>query len=412
MNPYEPLATAWREQMRRPGRAFSLALGFLLAVGSFVGFSHLFDAERLAEDELLRRVGGYFAAYAPLPAVGPASAPAELPRVNDAKEGFFANTVLTCLLPRRLAERLRALPGVAEAVPVLMFRMRSDLGGHLFNLCGIDMTMPLVVGRTCCAPSEVRSGVFLGMATGTDGPGAMLDEGYASVHEYRIGDPIRVGTEEFTVTGIVDTGVRPVRGDVYLTWDDAVRAVSSSLGEPLGDRANIFLVEVESTTKQETAMLGVKEITGGVINSYNCFRPASKVVGLNASAANILTAILYGMALLFGLKTQLAGVVERRREFGILRCIGWSDRVIGAQLIWEALLPALVGAFAGGILGVAVAKLAGAMILSGAAAGMLTFDVCLVVKGVALALLGSALSGIVAATVVRRSSPAETLRMI
>jgi len=412
MKPYEPLVTAWREQQRRPGRAFSLALGFLLAVCAFVGFSHLFNAERLAEDELLKRVGGYFAAFAPLPATGPATAPAELPQVKDAKEGFFANTVLTCLLPRSLTERLRALPGVADAVPVLMFRMRSDLGGHLFNLCGIDMSRPLVVGRTCCAPSEVKSGVFLGTATGTGGPGAMLDEGYASVHSYLVGDRIRIGAGEFTVTGIVDTGIRPVRGDVYLTWDDAARAMASSLGEPLGDRANIFLIEVESTTKQELAMLGVKNLMGGVINSYNCFRPASKVVGLNANAANILTAILYGIALLFGLKTQLAAVVERRREFGILRCIGWSDRVIGAQLVWEALLPALIGACAGGVLGIVIAKFAGTFVMTGAAAGMMPFDGGLVVKGIALALLGSALTGILAAIVARRSSPAEILRMI
>lgn len=413
MTRYEPVTIAWREQRRRPGRALGVMFGFLMAVSAFVGFSLLFQADRLAEDELLRRVGGYFAAFTPLPAGGVATPPAELPRIRDVNEGFIANTVLTCLLPRSLAERLRTVEGVAEAVPVLLFRMSGSRDGHLFTLGGIDMSRPLAVEQTCCAPADVKSGVFLGMATGPEGAGAMLDEGYASVRELAVGDPLEIGGMQFRVTGIVNTGIRPVRADVYLVWDDAVKVLAPRLEEPLGDRVNVFLLAVSSVLKQNAAIEGVKKMTGGVITSYNCYKPASRVVGLNEKAAGILALVLYLIAMLFSLKSQLAALIERRREFGILRSIGWSDRVIGAQLIWEAVLPASIGAVSGAVLGMSVYALVGSAVLKQAGLSLFAgVNSCLIIEGIALALAGSALTGLIAALVVRRSSPAEALRTI
>ncbi|HOT30386.1 MAG TPA: ABC transporter permease [Candidatus Ozemobacteraceae bacterium] len=410
---HEAISIAWREQRRRPGRSLAVMFGFLLAVSAFLGFSLLFHADRLAEDEILRRVGGYFAAFAPLPSTGVATPPAELPRVKDASEGFIANTILTCLFPRSLVTKLRAVDGVAEVVPVLLFRMRSRQDAHMFTLGGIDMSRPLAVERTCCAPSDVKSGVFLGLATGSEGPGAMLDDGYAAVRGLEVGETIDIGGVGFRVTGIIDTGVRPVHADVYLVWDDAAKVLAPLMAEPLGDRANVFIVAVTSVLEQNAAIAGVKNITGAVITSYNCFRPASKVVGLNEKAAGILGIVLYGVAVLFSLKSQLAALVERRREFGILRSIGWSDRDIGAQLVWEAFLPASIGAMGGVLVGFSVFVLFGMPVLKQAGLPWTTaIDACLIARGVVLALAGSALTGFLAALLVRRTSPAEALRTI
>lgn len=410
---HEAIAVAWREQQRRPGRALAVMFGFLLAVSAFLGFSLVFQADRLAEDEILRRIGGYFAAFAPLPSTGIATPPAELPRVKDQAEGFIANTILTCLFPRALTSKLLTLDGVAEAVPVLLFRMRSRTDAHMFTLGGIDMSRPLAVERTCCAPADVKSGVFLGLATGTGGPGAMLDDGYAAVRGLSVGKSIEIGGIEFRVTGIIDTGVRPVHADAYLVWDDAVKTLSPLLDEPLGDRANVFLVAVSSVLMQNAAIAGVKKITGSVVTSYNCYKPAAKVVGLNEKAAGILAIVLYAVAVLFSLKSQLAALVERRREFGILRSIGWSDRVIGAQLVWEAFLPASIGTLGGVLLGLAAYALLGIPVLK--QAGLpptAALDAFLAARGVFLALAGSALVGFIAALIVRRTNPAEALRTI
>ncbi|HEY9070618.1 MAG TPA: FtsX-like permease family protein [Candidatus Ozemobacteraceae bacterium] len=413
MKALEPMRIAWREQRRRPGRALAVGLGFLLAVASFVGFSLLFRAEHAMEEATLRRVGGYFVAFSPLPVTGIATPPATIPRVRHPDEGFVVGTVLTSLLPRSLGEAIRRSPGVADVVPVLQFRMKSARDTHLFTLGGIDLSRPIAVARTCCAPSEVTAGVFLGQATGTEGPGAMLDNGYASVQEYRVGDRITIGERSFPVTGIVNTGIRPSRSDVYLTWEDAARLLAPRLEEPLGERTGLFLVEVDSASQQEDAMAAVKRITGGVITSYNCFRPAAKVVGLNERAAGIVSVLLYISAVLFGLKTQFGALVERRREFGILRAVGWSGRVLGAQLVWEAVIPAFFGALAGATLGVGAALVAGNQVLGTVGLPIpLAEGWWLGLQGIAFALAGSGLVGLAAAVLLRYSRPADTLRTI
>jgi len=413
MKALEPMRIAWREQRRRPGRAIAVGLGFLLAVASFVGFSLLFRAEHAAEEAVLRRVGGYFVAFSPLPVRGVATPPATLPRITHADEGFVVGTVLTCLLPQGLADELRRCPGVAEVVPVLQFRMKSPRGPHLFTLGGIDLSRPMAVSRTCCAPSDVIAGVFLGEATGPEGPGAMLDDGYASVQEYRVGDRITIGERTFPVTGIVNTGIRPSRADVYLTWTDAEGVLASRLSEPLGGRTGLFLVEVDSARRQEEAMEAVKRLTGGVNTSYNCFRPAAKVVGLNERAAGIVSGLLYLAAVAFGLKTQFGALVERRREFGILRAVGWSGRVLGAQLVWETMIPAFFGALAGAALGVGLALAVGVRVLGTVGLPVPLLDgSCLVLRGIVFALVGSGLIGFVAALLLRRSRPADALRTI
>ncbi len=410
---HEAISVAWREQRRRPGRSLAVMFGFLLAVSAFLGFSLLFHADRLAEDEFMRQVGGHFVAFAPLPSYGFATPPAELPQVKDASEGFIANTILTCLFPRSLVSRIQAVDGVAEAVPLLLFRMRSRRDPHMFTLGGIDVKRPLPLKPLRSAPADMKHGVFLGLATGSEGFGAMLDEGYAAVRALTVGKSIEIGGREFTVTGIIDTGVRPVHADVYLAWDDAVKVLDPLLAKPIGDRANGFFVAVSSVLKQKAAIAGVKKITGSVITSYNCYKPASKVVGLNEKAAGILAIVLYGVAMLFSLKSQLAALVERRREFGILRSIGWSDRVIGAQLVWEAFLPASIGTLGGVLVGFSVFALLGIPVLKQAGLPWMTaLEACLIARGVMLALVGSVLTGFVAALLVRRTSPAEALRTI
>jgi len=241
----------------------------------------------------------------------------------------------------------------------------------------------------------------------------MLDDGYAAVRGLGVGETIDIGGIGFRVTGIINTGVRPVHADVYLVWDDAVKTLSPLLDEPIGDRANVFLVAVTSVLKQNAAIAGVKNITGSVVTSYNCYKPASKVVGINEKAAGILAIVLYGVAVLFSLKSQLAALVERRREFGILRSIGWSDRIIGAQLVWEAFLPAAIGVMGGVLVGLSVFTLLGMPVLKQAGLPWrAALDAGLIARGVILALAGSVLTGFVAALLVRRTSPAEALRTI
>jgi putative ABC transport system permease protein len=56
------------------------------------------------------------------------------------------------------------------------------------------------------------------------------------------------------------------------------------------------------------------------------------------------------------MNTMLLSFVERTREFGVLRAVGWSKRRLWALILGEALLISLLGAMAGVVLSFAAAR--------------------------------------------------------
>ena len=70
------------------------------------------------------------------------------------------------------------------------------------------------------------------------------------------------------------------------------------------------------------------------------------------SAANTGGAILAAVIAISGvLNTSLLSFIERIREFGVLRSIGWNRRRVMALVLGEALVVSLAGAVAGLFLG-------------------------------------------------------------
>jgi len=57
--------------------------------------------------------------------------------------------------------------------------------------------------------------------------------------------------------------------------------------------------------------------------------------------------ILLVAATLFSLKSQFGSVVERTKDIGILKAIGWADFDITKQIFFEALLQGLAGGIVG-----------------------------------------------------------------
>lgn len=76
----------------------------------------------------------------------------------------------------------------------------------------------------------------------------------------------------------------------------------------------------------------------GTLNTFSQFRLAISVVA----------GIAGGMCILI---VMLISVIERKKEFGILKAIGWSNRNITTSIMIESLILSLIGVFAGLLLG-------------------------------------------------------------
>lgn len=415
----ELFESAGRELWRRKGRTLAGIFSYLLAVSLMVVLISVLISSKEAQSSILTSTGTHFVAFAPLQLnnydqekliTGTAGQPCLKTPLDPVSEGFLSCGVLSRILPLGLVDQVKEIPAVADATGYLSFRFQDTKDRHLFTVGGFDPSNTAAVSTNSCAASDLVNGRFL---TAQDHGVAMLEEAYASARNMEVGTTVKVAGTTFPVIGIVNSGIRPAKADLYLTFDDAEQVINKRLKSPLFEEANLILVEVKNAKRQNEAMAGVKKLMKeGVISTYNCYKPAATVLGINEHAVWVLLIIIGLGTVIFSLRSQLAAVLERRHEIAILKAIGWSNRTVVMQILLESILQVFTGGLLGCLGGMLVLILLPAKIYSGVSG--VGFTVPWLVMGAAfiLALIGGIVAGIFPALSAARRNPAEVLRRI
>jgi putative ABC transport system permease protein len=243
----------------------------------------------------------------------------------------------------------------------------------------------------------------------------MVEEAYALLKKIRINDSITISNRAFTVTGIVNTGIRPVKANIYMIDRDAERAVQNRLRScAIGNRTNVLLVEAQNAKVHDSAMKSIKALFPSLaFSSYNCYKSAATAMGLNETAVWTLTIVITTAALALSMKTQLTSVVERRRDIGILKSIGWSDGHVVSQILVESALQAILGGLLGCLLGAALMAFPPFGMPD---RGMVLFHgpifPGILAAGFVISLFGGVLAGSLPAFLAARQQPADALRCL
>jgi putative ABC transport system permease protein len=149
------------------------------------------------------------------------------------------------------------------------------------------------------------------------------------------------------------------------------------------------------------------------------------VIGMNGTAVVVLGAVVALFAVALALKSQLASVIERRREMAILKAIGWTDGSIVRQILAESTLQALAGGALGALAAAAALLALPARVLTGTGStvptagpaglpspGGIDVPVGVLGAGLLLVLLGGVVAGLLPALLAAREAPAAGLRRI
>ncbi|MBU4198471.1 MAG: FtsX-like permease family protein [Verrucomicrobia bacterium] len=379
----------FREISRRKARTSVAIAGYALAVAMCSLLLAIFYASKESGDNVLANTGTHFIAFVPA-------------RVSDAATSVFHDDTISCFLNGGIITRtmscdvldsVKTIPSIADASPFLMFRVKSlvpvnavitnkiDSEQDLASLCepcrraylksvepmilasrvgpslpatsnysltvgGFDPANKVAVGTTCCAETDVISGRFL--RPGDKGM-ILVEEAYARAMGLKSGDSIKIAGRAFKVAGIVNPGIRPAKADVYLPYEEAEDMARACMTQSPPTRImNAILVQVRHSLRQEEAIRAVRKLIPDiVVSSYACYRPAAKVIGINEKTAWILVAVLQLGAILFAVKSQTASLVERRRDIGILKVLGWTNGAIAGLIFTEAAFQAFVGSLIG-----------------------------------------------------------------
>ncbi len=186
----------------------------------------------------------------------------------------------------------------------------------------------------------------------------VVDRHYAALFGLKPGDTLIIDDKNFQVVGIVDQqgGSQAGVANMYIPLTEAQRLVGMNEGEINQVYARINdASRIESIINNITDQMGpisaiseesIVQVMGGVASISARFSIVASLVGMAG-----------GIALAWVALTGL--IVERRREIGIMKAIGWRFHDVMRVFMGEVFLLGLSGGILGILSGSGVSKLIG-----------------------------------------------------
>ena len=249
---------------------------------------------------------------------------------------------------------LRDIPGIKDAAPYLLYRIFDRNYNCNISLGGID-TSSFATTTNVCAPSSLVEGKYLSGIKG----GVVAEESFAMALKLNVGDTLSTFGSRFLIEGIVNSGIRPGKADLYAPIDDVRIILKDSLNcIAEGFDMNIVAVEVEDARIQSRIIARLRQqISYLSVSSYNCFQPASDVMNIMKGTSALISLVVFIFLIMFSAKTQSTNLMERYREMGILKSLGWSDTRLSFQILTLSLFQALAGSLMGIGFGIAAVQI-------------------------------------------------------
>jgi putative ABC transport system permease protein len=199
-------------------------------------------------------------------------------------------------------------------------------------------------------------------AADADSDVAVVDSGYATSNNLKVGSTVTIDSVKFMVIGIVRQPQASNPNDVYISLEVAQSLKTGPLGVETGDVNTIYVTATSaadiSTVQHEIAKLLpsatvttaaslASEVTGSVANAAKLANDLGKWLAILVLIAAFAVASLLTMS----------AVARRGAEFGTLKAIGWRTRRIVTQVLGESVVMGVIGAAVGVGLGFAGAAI-------------------------------------------------------
>jgi putative ABC transport system permease protein len=289
------------------------------------------------------------------------------------------------LLPSQDLEKLKTIEGINSMASSLLL-WEFDKGGFR-TIMGVDLSQPSL------GPVKVKEWLKEGRFPQKEGE-AVIEKHYAKFQHKKIGDTVDINGYPFSVVGLLEIkeGSQIASANIYLPLQDAqsllggesggvnpVRSSSRYDSKPTGalNAAGIIL-------KSNPAIGGTVEQGGIISNGVNTVYLRLKnpsllsqvktnigrqISGVSVSSSDsslelmggvskisdqfsfIVSIIALGGAFLLIIKAMLSNLVERSREIGILKAVGWTEKDVQKQLMGEVFLQSLLGGVLGIVMG-------------------------------------------------------------
>lgn len=219
----------------------------------------------------------------------------------------------------------------------------TDFTVSRFSVAGIDVNKP---GIGLLVPADIVSGRLM-----SSNDEVVLEEAYASELHFAVGSTYLLRGKSYRVVGVARPVLTGLAADVYMSLSE-LQTVSDRSG-----RVNVFTVRVSTVQDLGRVKASIVSLMpGSQVEASSDL--AGQIQGSLASAADaarnarsIVFFLIFTGAVTLVIAATSSTLSRRRREFAILRNLGWTARMILSQLAIEELWLGALGACAGLTLG-------------------------------------------------------------
>jgi putative ABC transport system permease protein len=270
-------------------------------------------------------------------------------------------------------EKLKTLEGIDSMASSLLL-WEFDKGGFR-TIMGVDLAQPSL------GPVKVKDWLKEGRFPQKEGE-VVIEKHYAKFQHKKMGDTVEINGRPFSVVGLLEIkeGSQIASANIYLPLQDAqgllgaessgVNPVRNSSGalNPAGIILKSDAIEqrgiisngvniVYLRLKNPSLLSQVKTSIAGKLNGVSVSSSDSSlelmggVSKISDQFSFITSLIALGGAVFLIIKAMLSNLVERSREIGILKAVGWTEKDVQKQLMGEVFLQSLAGGVFGIMMG-------------------------------------------------------------
>lgn len=309
-------------------------------------------------------------------------------------------TFLNTTLDESLGTKLKSLPVVAEATPMI------------YNVMDLTPEVNALVYGWKSDSYEFKSLQFLsGHAFQEGQPQVLLGELLAESLHKKVGDSLEIQGSSFTVTGIYHGGSALEAAAVILPLDQ-LQQISGMQGKvstfhvklrpaPAHEPQKLYMDKARAQI--EAALPGMHAVPATERASNNQFVRIAQASAWGTSLIALLVGIL-GIA-----NTMAMSVFERTREIGILRALGWRQWQILILIQLESVVLGVTGGVFGVFIGWGALHLLAALPQTATIVSA-SFPWGLIAEAFGISVLAGLLAGAFPAWRASQLSPVEALR--
>jgi putative ABC transport system permease protein len=297
---------------------------------------------------------------------------------------FFAFS--SAVMSDSLSDKIARLPGVADVSPVLIVNAVGS--GNLVIIYGIDYA------RYAALSNGFK---FLSGGPFTASNQVIADDLIAHSKHLKVGGVVTLVDHQFVVSGIVQHG----KGARFFIPLPTAQYIQNAQG-----RASMFYVRSDGDTEAVRAEI-VKSVPGTKVQSmaeYLSLVTSSNIPGLNPFI-NSFIGLGVAISFLVVLMTMHTLVLERTREIGIMKALGFSKIEVCGLIAVEALVMAGLAI----VCGLTLTGVVYIVLLHTAPTLPVLIGPMWIVRAIALTILGAMAGGLYPALRAAASDPVDAL---